>query len=420
MVDNVLYAKLVEANCRWFDFEGCVFSESNMSAKDSRDTTVGKAGSGRVATYRMTGLTHVYTLECNYNMGKRANRLAHPHVPEMMDQNRSLSPQPPLKCLSPKYTPECWRAVGKALAISALDMTHANPCSRLGAPGEGFKMGYNRLRSTVTAWVRTNERKQKEKAAKRAAAEKAGGKTKSGGGGGSDEEGSDEDAGGGSDAEEGEEKESGGKEVAQAGAAAKGATQEAVQAGAATKAEANPDGPKSSGGGSENSSPQEINISDPDSAAAQKPPKRAPLQETELSRAEPPYWVGIDGTPLVRKGFSLKSQPNGRLDAGSKVQVLETRLTLEGGLRGAIALEGGLGEHGWMTLIMKDGAENVRYLGEGGEGGGKVDGVETDGAAADAADAIMGGFGAAAARRAKKVVEPVAERESAGGAAFII
>ena len=82
--------------------------------------------------------------------------------------------------------------------------------------------------------------------------------------------------------------------------------------------------------------------------------------------------------------------------------------------------EGGLGEHGWMTLIMKDGAENVRYLGEGGEGGGKVDGVETDGAAADAADAIMGGFGAAAARRAKKVVEPVAERESAGGAAFII
>ena len=102
----------------------CVFSETNMYAKDSRDVTVGKEGSGRVGVYRMTGLTHVYTLECNYNMGRKVNRLTHPHVPSEMDQNRSLSPQPPLRCLSPKYTPDCWRAVGKALAISALDMVH--------------------------------------------------------------------------------------------------------------------------------------------------------------------------------------------------------------------------------------------------------------------------------------------------------
>ena len=104
----------------------CVFSETNMYAKDSRDVTVGKEGSGRVGVYRMTGLTHVYTLECNYNMGRKVNRLTHPHVPSEMDQNRSLSPQPPLRCLSPKYTPDCWRAVGKALAISALDMVHVH------------------------------------------------------------------------------------------------------------------------------------------------------------------------------------------------------------------------------------------------------------------------------------------------------
>ena len=30
MVDNVMYAKLLSSNCRWFDFEGCVFSTSNM------------------------------------------------------------------------------------------------------------------------------------------------------------------------------------------------------------------------------------------------------------------------------------------------------------------------------------------------------------------------------------------------------
>ena len=96
-----------------------------MSRKDGRDVGVGKEGSGRVGVYRMTDLTYVFTLECNYNMGRRVNRLAHPHAPEGFDQNRSISPQPPLRCLSPKYTPESWWAVGKALAISALDVLQA-------------------------------------------------------------------------------------------------------------------------------------------------------------------------------------------------------------------------------------------------------------------------------------------------------
>ena len=57
MASNVLYAKLVEANCRWFDFEGCIFSESNMYAADKRDG-LSKAGSGRVAVYKATNLTY--------------------------------------------------------------------------------------------------------------------------------------------------------------------------------------------------------------------------------------------------------------------------------------------------------------------------------------------------------------------------
>ena len=28
LVEAVTYAKLVEQNCRWFDFEGCTFSQA--------------------------------------------------------------------------------------------------------------------------------------------------------------------------------------------------------------------------------------------------------------------------------------------------------------------------------------------------------------------------------------------------------
>ena len=82
-----------------------------MSAKEPRDGGgAGKEGSGRVGVYRSTGLPHTFTLECNYNTGRVVNRIAHPHSAS----DASLSPQPPLRCLSPKYTTETWHSVGKA------------------------------------------------------------------------------------------------------------------------------------------------------------------------------------------------------------------------------------------------------------------------------------------------------------------
>ena len=68
-----------------------------------------------------------------------------------MVRRSTLSPQPPLKCLSPKYTPECWGSVGKGLAITALDMVNANPCSRLGAPGREVRDGLGRLKGYKAA-----------------------------------------------------------------------------------------------------------------------------------------------------------------------------------------------------------------------------------------------------------------------------
>jgi hypothetical protein len=165
MVDNVLYAKLVGANCRWFDFGGCVFTERNMYGRDKRDG-LSKEGSGRVAVYKMTGLTHVYTLECNYNMGRTVTRLQPPHIPKGIDKGALSPPPPPLKSVAPKYTPDSWRDVGKALALAALDMLGVNPCSRLGPPNAG---GMAKLRGIVTQWVLTQAKKESKRAAARAA-----------------------------------------------------------------------------------------------------------------------------------------------------------------------------------------------------------------------------------------------------------
>jgi hypothetical protein len=170
----------VAANCRWFDFNGCDFSVKNMVRADRRDG-LSKEGSGRVAVYTMTGLTYVYTLECNYNEGRTVNRLL--PVPRCGTGGVSPPGSPP-RGARLKYSPGSWREVGAALAVSALDALGINPASRL---GEGERA---RMRSAIAAWVRTQARKEADRADARAAR-------------GEDEEGggaSDEDGDGGGEA----------------------------------------------------------------------------------------------------------------------------------------------------------------------------------------------------------------------------
>ncbi|XP_027233246.2 cytosolic carboxypeptidase-like protein 5 [Penaeus vannamei] len=114
MVENMLFPKLLGANCPNFDFAACNFSERNMYLKDRRDG-MSKEGSGRVAIMRATGLLRSYTLECNYNTGRTYN----PVPPSPLDQRKS--PQTPLSS-PPKYTPAIFEDCGRQLGVSLLDL----------------------------------------------------------------------------------------------------------------------------------------------------------------------------------------------------------------------------------------------------------------------------------------------------------
>ncbi|XP_074541279.1 cytosolic carboxypeptidase-like protein 5 isoform X2 [Halichoeres trimaculatus] len=123
-VENMLYPRLIAVNSAHFDFLGCNFSEKNMYARDKRDGQ-SKEGSGRVAMHKAIGLLHSYTLECNYNTGKTMNTIP----PACHDNGRATPPPPP--SFPPKYTPEIFEQVGRAVAVSALDMAECNPWPRL-------------------------------------------------------------------------------------------------------------------------------------------------------------------------------------------------------------------------------------------------------------------------------------------------
>jgi hypothetical protein len=89
-VEALLFSKLAALNNAHFDFGACNFTEGNMCARDKDGTS--KDGAGRVALFRRTGLTHLYTIEANYN--------GTCFVPEMAPMARSArsrcrSPEPP-------------------------------------------------------------------------------------------------------------------------------------------------------------------------------------------------------------------------------------------------------------------------------------------------------------------------------------
>lgn len=139
-IENVLFTRLIAFNSQHFDFDGCNFSVRNMYMRDKREG-LSKEGSGRVAMYKTLGLIHSYTLECCYAAGRVMNQIAPAqntaylnYASANFNGNKQFSGMisPPLHAdLPPKFMPEHYMDVGKAVAIAALDIIEMNQHSRV-------------------------------------------------------------------------------------------------------------------------------------------------------------------------------------------------------------------------------------------------------------------------------------------------
>ena len=74
-----------------FDFAECSFAEKLMSVKD-RGCNLSREGSGRVSIYKATGLVMCYTLECNFQTGRRINHL----TPKIIAETGEVEPEIPI------------------------------------------------------------------------------------------------------------------------------------------------------------------------------------------------------------------------------------------------------------------------------------------------------------------------------------
>lgn len=150
-IESYLYARLAALNNPHFDFSACNFTEKNMQTKDKNGES--KEGSGRVALYKRTGLTHLYTVEANYNSSRLLGI-----VPAASGDDGRASP--PARGLHPiKYTPAIFNSMGRALLVAALDLQGKNPWSRL--PMSEFK-SLEGIRAWVGSCSRVNGVRERE------------------------------------------------------------------------------------------------------------------------------------------------------------------------------------------------------------------------------------------------------------------
>ncbi len=92
-LSNQLIPRLIALNCLNFDYVECLFSVEDKNEEQGSQAVAAplysennKQGCGRVCFYQDLGIINSYTLECNYQTGKRLNHI-NPRVDLMTNSN---------------------------------------------------------------------------------------------------------------------------------------------------------------------------------------------------------------------------------------------------------------------------------------------------------------------------------------------
>ncbi|CAJ1392284.1 unnamed protein product [Effrenium voratum] len=115
---NVAFARLCAVNGPHFDFEGCEFPPTSDKEHGNEESC------GRASVAALCGLSHAYTLECHYSVGRQARP-----VEEVPLQRPHPGMLVPFLCQVPYGVYE-WESIGEVLAVSILDLHGSNPFSR--------------------------------------------------------------------------------------------------------------------------------------------------------------------------------------------------------------------------------------------------------------------------------------------------
>lgn len=147
LVETRLFARLVHINSSFFEYSECDFSEKSMISKDPKDEH-SKEGSGRVSVYRLTGLKHCYTVECNANIGRLVHPLS-PLVNTVTGKRYNEVTKGKLLAWNPRDRGvPAFEEVGAGLLWALLDLEGWNPFSRLPSSDHMTLQG-------VREWVKT-------------------------------------------------------------------------------------------------------------------------------------------------------------------------------------------------------------------------------------------------------------------------